>query len=254
MVISSYLPFYLLSPYLPPTSLATSYFPFYLLTPFLPPTSLSTSYLSFYLLPPLLPPTSLFTSYLPFYLLPPFLPPTFLSSSYLPFYLLLPFLPPTSLSTSYVSFYLLRSFLPSTFLSTPYLPFYLLPLTSLLSPTSLFTSYLLFLPHTFLKVNYITDLPHHRLLYTGHLWLCSFIACIPQELPVIVQKILNATITDTSFLERGDKLIPALQFRKENNKNYQHIIQSVIMFCSNYLNWSEQFGYAGWVGLGLMVT
>ena len=59
---------------------------------------------------------------------------------------------------------------------------------------------------------------------------------IPQELPVIVLKILNATITDKSFLVRRDKLIPSLQFCKEINEDYQHIVQSVIVFCNNYLN------------------
>ena len=59
---------------------------------------------------------------------------------------------------------------------------------------------------------------------------------IPEELLVIVLKILNATITDRSFLVRRDKLIPAFQFRKKNNEDYQHIVQSVIVFCSNYLN------------------
>ena len=77
---------------------------------------------------------------------------------------------------------------------------------------------------------------------------------IPQELQVIALKIINATITDRSFLVRRDKLIPALQFRKENNEDYQHIVQSITVFCSNYLNWSEQFGYAEWVVLGLMVS
>ena len=77
---------------------------------------------------------------------------------------------------------------------------------------------------------------------------------ILQELAVIVLKIFNATITDRSFLMRRDKLVPALQFRKENNEDYHYIVQSVVVLCSNYLNWSEQFGYAGWVILGLMVT
>ena len=46
---------------------------------------------------------------------------------------------------------------------------------------------------------------------------------IPEELPVIVLKSPNETITDISFLVRGDKLIAALQFLKENNENYRHI-------------------------------
>ena len=104
---TSYIPFYLLPPCLPPISLSTSYLPFYLLPSFLSP----TSDLPFYLLP---------ISYLPFYLLPLCLSPASLSISYLPFYLLtisylLPlFLPPTSHlpPTSSLLFYLLPPFLP----------------------------------------------------------------------------------------------------------------------------------------------
>ena len=75
---------------------STSYLPFYLLPQFLPPTSLSTSYLPFYILPPFLTPN---------YLLPPFLPPiSYLPSTFLfTSYLLPPFLPPL-LITQYPSF------------------------------------------------------------------------------------------------------------------------------------------------------
>ena len=209
---------YFLPPFLLPISLSTSYLPptSYLLPPFLPSTSLSTSYLPFYLLP---------TSYLTFYLLPFFLPTPSFSISYLPFYLLHPFLP-------------LTSFLPPTSLSTSYLPFCLphpfLPLTSLLPPTSLSTSYipfyLLFLPHNFFKSHFKISLicpiiafynmsrsnasRGHTIIFQQDIsGFAHLLPCISHELPVIVLKILNATITDRSFLVRRDKLIPALQFR-----------------------------------------
>ena len=137
--------------YLPPISLSTSLFISYL-PPFLPPTSL-------------LSPTSLFIFYLPLtYLLSPFLHPTSFSTSYLSFYLLPPilYLPFTSyLTTSYLSFYLLPPFLPPTSLATSYF-----------SPISNFPFYLLFLPHTVLKVSDITDLLHHR--HLQHV----YIACV----------------------------------------------------------------------------
>ena len=215
-ISSSYLPFYLLPPFLPPTSLSTSHLPFYLLSPtsYLLPTFLSTSYLSYcflpisYLLPHFLPSASLSTSYLPrtsylpfyqllpFYLLPPFLPPTSLFTSYLTFYLLLPFLSPTSLSTS--SFYLTHFEKSAISLICLTIAIY----SMLRSHASR--------GHTLSFQQDISDFVH-------------LLPCLPEELPVIVLKSPNATITDGSFLVKRDKLITVLQFRKENNEDYRYI-------------------------------
>ena len=127
------------------------------------------------------------------------LPPTFLYTSYLPLYLLPPFLPPTS--------YLL----PPTYL----LPISLLYLTLVeKSAISVICPII-----SIYKMGTSRASSGHTTFQQDISVFAHILLRIPEELPVVVLKSPNETITDKSFLVRRDKLIAALQFLKKNNKD-----------------------------------